>query len=234
MLDLQAAGARMRCILGKAEIRQAAGSSSGGDVLEEEARLQEDQDDEEEAMAMAASAEVRGSGAGSARGALPPEMIKTDRSGRRSRNGGGALTKQQLQEAAAAAAAPWRPLKLCISAVLCGVCFSRHVVGFLQGHFSSVPVLMYASVGASVMTAVLFPVMYKFATSPVDAKPNDHGDSEALLSSSHLDEDDNGREGNEVDFDVIEMSDALRNSVMETSKKIQGESSSPNSGHPSL
>ncbi|XP_048348612.1 sodium-dependent glucose transporter 1 [Sphaerodactylus townsendi] len=111
------------------------------------------------------------------------------------------------------------------------------VVGFLQGHFSSVPVLMYASVGASVMTAVLFPVMYKLATSPVDAMPNDPGDSEvqeALLSSSHLDEDDNGREGNKIDFEVIEMSDALRNSVIETSKKIQGESSSPNSGHPSL
>ncbi|XP_060094177.1 sodium-dependent glucose transporter 1 [Heteronotia binoei] len=111
------------------------------------------------------------------------------------------------------------------------------VVGFLQGHFSSFPVLMYASLGAAAMTAVLFPVMYKLATSSIDAKLNDPGDSEvqeALLSSSHLEEDEDGREWNEVDFEVIEMNDTLRNSVIETSKKIQGESSAARSGHPSL
>nr|XP_056712190.1 sodium-dependent glucose transporter 1 [Euleptes europaea] len=111
------------------------------------------------------------------------------------------------------------------------------VVGSLQGHFSSFPILMYTSVGAAVMTAILFPVMYKLATSHFDAKPNDPGDSEvqeALLSSSPLDEDEDGREWNDVDFEVIEMNDTLRNSVVETSKKIQGESSAANSGHPSL
>lgn len=123
-----------------------------------------------------------------------------------------------------------------IGAALGEMCIPA-VVGFLQGHFPSFPVLMYASVGAAVMTAVLFPVMYKLATSSTDAKlihPGDRDVQEALLSSSHLEEDEDGREWNEVDFEVIEMNDSLRNSVIETSKKIQGESSGTNSGHPSL
>ncbi|KAL8186405.1 UNVERIFIED_CONTAM: hypothetical protein K2H54_069718 [Gekko kuhli] len=123
-----------------------------------------------------------------------------------------------------------------IGAALGEMCIPA-VVGFLQGHFSSFPVLMYTSVGAAVMTAVLFPVMYKLATSSIDAKLNNPGDSEvqeALLSSSHLEEDEDGREWNEVDFEVIEMNDTLKNSVIETSKKIQGESSAAGSGQPSL
>ncbi|XP_077157885.1 sodium-dependent glucose transporter 1 [Paroedura picta] len=122
-----------------------------------------------------------------------------------------------------------------IGAALGEMCIPA-VVGFLQGHFSSFPVLMYTSVGAAVMTAVLFPVMYKLATSSIDAKLNSSGDSEvqeALLSSSHLEEDEDGREWNEVDFELIEMTDTQRNSVIETSKKIQGEYSASNSGHPS-
>ncbi|KAL8186381.1 UNVERIFIED_CONTAM: hypothetical protein K2H54_069466 [Gekko kuhli] len=123
-----------------------------------------------------------------------------------------------------------------IGAALGEMCIPA-VVGFLQGHFSSFPVLMYTSVGAAVMTAVLFPVMYKLATSSIDAKLNNPGDSEvqeALLSSSHLEEDEDGREWNEIDFEVIEMNDTLKNSVIETSKKIQGESSAAGSGQPSL
>ncbi|XP_066466889.1 sodium-dependent glucose transporter 1 isoform X1 [Tiliqua scincoides] len=100
------------------------------------------------------------------------------------------------------------------------------MVGYLQGHFPTLPVLMYAALGAAVMTAVLFPVMYKLATAPCDAQLKDTGDSEvqeALLSNAHLEEDEeDGREWNEVDFEVIEMNDTLRNSVIETSKTIQG------------
>lgn len=105
------------------------------------------------------------------------------------------------------------------------------MVGLLQGYYPTLPVLMYSSLGAASMTAVLFPVLYKLATSPCDAERKDVGDSElqeALLSNSHVeeeDEDDNddGREWNEVDFEVIEMNDSLQNSVIETSKQIRGE-----------
>ncbi|XP_028579023.2 sodium-dependent glucose transporter 1 [Podarcis muralis] len=112
------------------------------------------------------------------------------------------------------------------------------VVGYLQGHFPAIPVLMYSALGAAAMTSVLFPVMYKLATSPFDAKLKDAGDGElqeALLSHSHLedDDDDDGREWNEVDFEVIEMNDTMRNSVIETSKTIEGESTPATSGHPS-
>ncbi|XP_032999506.1 sodium-dependent glucose transporter 1 [Lacerta agilis] len=114
------------------------------------------------------------------------------------------------------------------------------VVGFLQGHFPAIPVLMYSALGAAAMTSVLFPVMYKLATSPCDAKLKDAGDGElqeALLSHSHLedndDDDDDGREWNEVDFEVIEMNDTMKNSVIETSKKIEGELTPATSGHPS-
>lgn len=123
-----------------------------------------------------------------------------------------------------------------IGAALGEMCIPA-VVGFLQGHFPSFPVLMYTSVGAAVMTAVLFPVMYKLATSSTDGKLNDPGDievQEALLASPHPEEDEYGREWNEVDFEVIEMNDTLRNSVIETSKKIQRESPAPSSGPPSL
>lgn len=107
-------------------------------------------------------------------------------------------------------------------------------VGYLQGHFPARPVLMYASLGAAVMTAVLFPVMYKLATAPCDAQLKDTGggeDQEALLSNSHLEEEED-REWNEVDFEVIEMNDTLRNSVIETSKVIHGEGSPATSSHP--
>lgn len=109
-------------------------------------------------------------------------------------------------------------------------------VGYLQGLFPALPVLMYAALGAAVMTAVLFPVMYKLATAPADAQLKDTGDSEvqeALLSNSHLEEDEeDGAEWNEVDFEVIEMNDTLRNSVIETSKMIKGDCSLASSSQP--
>uniref|UniRef100_A0A8D0BVQ0 Major facilitator superfamily domain containing 4B n=1 Tax=Salvator merianae TaxID=96440 RepID=A0A8D0BVQ0_SALMN len=114
------------------------------------------------------------------------------------------------------------------------------LVGFLQGYFPTLPVLMYAALGAAVMTSVLFPVMYKLATVTHDGKLERVGDSElqeALLSSSHLEEDEeeeeeDGRGWNEVDFEVIEMNDTLKNSVIETSKKIHGELAAATSTHP--
>ncbi|KAH0622221.1 hypothetical protein JD844_024337 [Phrynosoma platyrhinos] len=113
------------------------------------------------------------------------------------------------------------------------------VVGFLQGFHPTVPVLMYTALGASVMTALLFPVLYKLATSPSDAKLMDAGDRklrEALLSTSCLEEEEeeeeDGREWNEVDFEVIEMNNTQQNSVIETSKKIQGQSTLATSSHP--
>ncbi|XP_026582388.1 sodium-dependent glucose transporter 1 isoform X1 [Pseudonaja textilis] len=102
-------------------------------------------------------------------------------------------------------------------------------VGFLQGYFPTLPVLMYTALVAAVMTAVLFPVMCKLAASTDDAKLKGAGDrevQEALLSNTYLedDEEDNEiREWNAVDFEIIEMNDTLQNSVIETSKKIQGE-----------
>ncbi|XP_007426651.1 sodium-dependent glucose transporter 1 [Python bivittatus] len=112
------------------------------------------------------------------------------------------------------------------------------VVGFLQGYFPTLPVLMYAALGAGVMTAVLFPVIYKLATSPYDAKLKDAGDrevQEALLSNTYPEDDDEDnevREWNEVDFEVIEMNDTLQNSVIETSKTIRGELTATISSHP--
>ncbi|KAG8123939.1 hypothetical protein E2320_019317 [Naja naja] len=111
-------------------------------------------------------------------------------------------------------------------------------VGFLQGCFPTLPVLMYTALGAAVMTAVLFPVMCKLAASTDDAKLKGAGDrevQEALLSSTYLedDEEDNEiREWNEVDFEIIEMNDTLQNSVIETSKKIQGEFTTTISSQP--
>ncbi|XP_062980850.1 sodium-dependent glucose transporter 1 [Elgaria multicarinata webbii] len=109
------------------------------------------------------------------------------------------------------------------------------VVGLLQGHFPFHPVLLYAALGAAVMTAVLFPVMYKLATSSCDAQLKRVGDGElqeALLSNSHLEDDEDGKEWNEADFEIIEMNNTLQNSVIETSKTIQGESTPANSSHP--
>ncbi|KAM9154289.1 sodium-dependent glucose transporter 1 isoform 2-T2 [Pangshura tecta] len=105
------------------------------------------------------------------------------------------------------------------------------VVGFLEGKLHNVPVMMYAALGTSVTTAVLFPVMYKLATSPSESKLKDGGGSEdqkALLSNFELNEDEEDEEDagewNEADFEVIEMNDTVRNSVVETSQKIPGES----------
>ncbi|XP_028366240.1 LOW QUALITY PROTEIN: sodium-dependent glucose transporter 1 [Phyllostomus discolor] len=103
------------------------------------------------------------------------------------------------------------------------------VIGILQGKYPDLPVVLYTSLGAAVATAVLFPVMYKLATSPLSRQRKEHRKSEdqkALLPSSGLNdyeegnEDDDAEKWNEMDFEVIEMNDTMRNSVIETSRNI--------------
>ncbi|XP_060472383.1 LOW QUALITY PROTEIN: sodium-dependent glucose transporter 1 [Panthera onca] len=114
------------------------------------------------------------------------------------------------------------------------------VIGILQGEYPDLPVVLYTSLGASIATAVLFPVLYKLATSPLDQQRKEHRKSEdqkALLSSSELNdyEEDNEEEDaekwNEMDFEVIEMNDTMRNSVIETSRNILTEPLAEVSSH---
>ncbi|NXL83325.1 MFS4B protein, partial [Alectura lathami] len=105
------------------------------------------------------------------------------------------------------------------------------LVGYLQGRFHHVPVVMYTALGTSVVTVLLFPLMYKLATAPGEGGSKETRDSEdrkALLSSSGLNDDEEDEEDagewNEADFEVIEMNDTLRNSVVETSRKTAGDS----------
>ncbi|OXB65032.1 hypothetical protein ASZ78_007281 [Callipepla squamata] len=103
------------------------------------------------------------------------------------------------------------------------------VVGYLQGRFHRVPVVMYTALGTSAMTAVLFPVMYRLATASGESlrEVSESEDRKALLSSSGLnedEEDEDAGEWNEADFEVIEMNDTLRNSVVESSLKAAGDS----------
>ncbi|XP_036405975.1 sodium-dependent glucose transporter 1 [Megalops cyprinoides] len=110
------------------------------------------------------------------------------------------------------------------------------LVGFLLGRTREHPVLMYLCLGTATVTSILFPVMYKLATSPGGAgsgagkKPRDRGrpeteDSEyrqALLDAggNEDEEEEEEEEGeaaeggdeadqwNDADFEVIEMEDA--------------------------
>ncbi|XP_073432103.1 sodium-dependent glucose transporter 1 [Dendrobates tinctorius] len=88
-------------------------------------------------------------------------------------------------------------------------------VGYLQGLFPAHPVLMYTILTASVLTAVLFPVMYKVATCPKDQTRWDGVESEdrrALLSGSGIDEEEeDAQQWNEADFESIEMNDRSKN-----------------------
>nr|XP_014340996.1 PREDICTED: sodium-dependent glucose transporter 1 isoform X2 [Latimeria chalumnae] len=102
------------------------------------------------------------------------------------------------------------------------------VVGFLHGKVQDHPVLMYAILGSSAMTAILFPVMYKLASSQTHPKLRETGESEdqkALLSgpNEEEEEEDDAEEWNDADFEVIEMNDvrgdAERSSMGETSMK---------------
>ncbi|NXO47306.1 MFS4B protein, partial [Aramus guarauna] len=127
-----------------------------------------------------------------------------------------------------------------IGAALGEMCIPA-VVGYLQGRFRHVPVVMYAALVTSVMTVILFPLMYKLASCPGESDLKEMSESEdrkALLSNSGLNEDEEDEEDagewNEADFEVIEMNDTLRNSVIETSRKIPGDSPAKGSLQPHL
>nr|KAF6506537.1 major facilitator superfamily domain containing 4B [Rousettus aegyptiacus] len=102
------------------------------------------------------------------------------------------------------------------------------VIGILQGKHPDLPIVLYTSLGAAIATAVLFPMMYKLATSPLSHQQKEHRKSEdqkALLSSSGLNDceeenEEDAEKWNEMDFEVIEMNDTMRNSVIETSRNI--------------
>ncbi|XP_068933492.1 sodium-dependent glucose transporter 1B-like [Petaurus breviceps papuanus] len=103
------------------------------------------------------------------------------------------------------------------------------VVGSLQGKYPHVPGILYVLLVSAVMTGVLFPIMYKLATIPLKSKIHESRKSEdqkvLLFTSRFNDEDDYGEDGaeeewNEVNFEMIEMNETMRNSVIETSRKI--------------
>ncbi|XP_004372560.3 LOW QUALITY PROTEIN: sodium-dependent glucose transporter 1 [Trichechus manatus latirostris] len=103
------------------------------------------------------------------------------------------------------------------------------VIGIIQGKYPDLPVVLYVSLGSAVATAILFPVLYKLATSPLKRQQKESRKSEdqkALLSSSGLNDceeendEDDAEKWNEMDFKVIEMNDTMRNSVIETSRNI--------------
>ncbi|XP_023578099.1 sodium-dependent glucose transporter 1C-like [Octodon degus] len=63
------------------------------------------------------------------------------------------------------------------------------VIGILQGLYPDLPVVLYTSLGSAIFTAVLFPVMYKLATSPLDRqqkRTRRSKDKKALPSDSGL------------------------------------------------
>ncbi|KGL78714.1 Sodium-dependent glucose transporter 1, partial [Tinamus guttatus] len=73
-----------------------------------------------------------------------------------------------------------------------GEMFIPAAVGYLQGRFHHVPVVMYAALGTSAMTLVLFPIMYKLARAPSHRDFREVGESEdrkALLSNAGLNDD---------------------------------------------
>ncbi|XP_066463154.1 sodium-dependent glucose transporter 1 [Eleutherodactylus coqui] len=88
-------------------------------------------------------------------------------------------------------------------------------VGYLQGLFPTYQVLMYTILASSLLTAFLFPVMYKLATCPRDKTRWDGIESEdrrALLSGSGIEEEEeDAQHWNEADFESIEMNDRIKN-----------------------
>ncbi|CAH6778239.1 Mfsd4b4 [Phodopus roborovskii] len=102
------------------------------------------------------------------------------------------------------------------------------VIGILQGHYPDLPVVLYTCLGSAIFTAVLFPVMYKLATLPLAQQPKGRKseDQTALLSGSELNdreeenEEEDAGKWNEMDFEVVEMSDPAQESVRDTSRAI--------------
>ncbi|KFO30513.1 Sodium-dependent glucose transporter 1, partial [Fukomys damarensis] len=48
------------------------------------------------------------------------------------------------------------------------------VIGILQGQYPDLPVVLYTCLGSAIFTAVLFPVMYKLATWPLDLQQKEN------------------------------------------------------------
>ncbi|XP_062345935.1 sodium-dependent glucose transporter 1 [Cinclus cinclus] len=114
-------------------------------------------------------------------------------------------------------------------------------VGYLQGRFHDIPVVMYTAFATSVMTVLLFPVMYKLANASQenDLKVVRESDTrKALLSNPRLTEDEEDeeevKEWNDADFEVVEMNDKLKNSLTDTSRQIPGGSPAEASLQPHL
>lgn len=102
------------------------------------------------------------------------------------------------------------------------------VIGILQGQYPDLPVVLYTCLGSAIFTAVLFPVMYKLATLPLECQhkgTRKREDQKALLSSSELhdceeeNEEDDAEKWNEMDFEVVEMSDPVQESARETCRE---------------
>ncbi|XP_067841158.1 sodium-dependent glucose transporter 1 [Heptranchias perlo] len=116
------------------------------------------------------------------------------------------------------------------------------LVGFLQGidAIKRYPVLMLTALGTSTMTAILFPVMYKLASSQSSVKSESEDQKALLASGPNEDEDDDGapEEWNDADFEVIEMSDVKNGTdktpVGEASKKATEQFSPEHGSFPSL
>ncbi|XP_072407930.1 sodium-dependent glucose transporter 1 [Chiloscyllium punctatum] len=116
------------------------------------------------------------------------------------------------------------------------------LVGFLQGldTIRQYPVLMLTALGTSAMTAILFPVMYKLASSSSSIQP-ENDDQKALLGSG-LDEDENNddppEDWNDADFEVIEMSDVKNDTDRISTRDVSAKStdlvSPEHSSFPSL
>ncbi|XP_040614223.1 sodium-dependent glucose transporter 1A [Mesocricetus auratus] len=63
------------------------------------------------------------------------------------------------------------------------------VIGILQGHYPDLPIVLYTCLGSAIFTAVLFPVMYKLATLPLEHPhkgKRKQEDQKALSTSSRL------------------------------------------------
>ncbi|KAM5256535.1 sodium-dependent glucose transporter 1C-like [Ctenodactylus gundi] len=102
------------------------------------------------------------------------------------------------------------------------------VIGILQGQYPDLPVVLYTCLGSAVFTAVLFPVMYKLATLPLGRQREAHRKSEdqkALLNDYEEDyEGEDAEKWNDMDFEVVEMSDRVGSSDTRASGSISVES----------
>ncbi|XP_076714464.1 LOW QUALITY PROTEIN: sodium-dependent glucose transporter 1 [Callospermophilus lateralis] len=103
------------------------------------------------------------------------------------------------------------------------------VIGIVQGQYPDLPIVLYTCLGSAIFTAIIFPVLYKLATLPLDRQRKANRKSEdqkSLLSNSELNDYEEENEGedaekwNEMDFEVVEMNDTMGPIVIERSGNI--------------